>query len=146
MEHVNEIMEQQNEIMEKIHESLTANQSSKSYIEAAVTCSLTVGFTGATLKGWITFNDQSKGKIHFKSGKIHGHKWYFVGAGALPSVKVLIPEKVEKTGSFEASGSVAGGALMLYSKDGTPIFEVPFPVAGAGAPYWKANGDVNYTK
>ena len=138
-------MENAKEVLEQLHEHMTQIKNDGEYIEAALTCSLTVGFAGATLQGWITYNNQHYGKVYFEAKMITQHAMFFAGAGALPSVQVLVPERIKNEGRFEASGSFVGGGLMLFSQDGTQVLEAAFPVAGAGAIYWSAQGEVHFT-
>lgn len=142
-------METASEIIQLIHEQMekTNSMATTAFVRSTVTCSLTIGPSGAILKGWITYNDERYGKIYFESGKIREHSGLFAGGGlALDNFMVLVPQQVQSPGKFNAHGVLAGGTLMLQSDDGTPVFKEPLALAGTGFPGWSAVGETHFEK
>ncbi len=138
------------EVMQEIHnEQLKVKIGNGGYVNATVTCSLTVGPAGANLQGWITYNDGKLGKVHFISGTIREHAGACAVAAAIPdAMLVLEPGEIQSHGSFAASGGgliVVGGALTLFNADGVVILQ-GLPLAGTGTPYYEVKGECNFER
>jgi len=133
-------------------EQILADQNQKeagvsSRESAAVSATLAVNERQQTggMHGWITYIDrEAPNKVYFPATKITLTKGEFAGGVAVPTLALAPDQVAGKTGTFHAGGFGPGGLLQMWV-DGVPLFAVRLPVAGAGAGYWRIDGEVRFS-
>ncbi|HEY2738492.1 MAG TPA: hypothetical protein VGK45_08810 [Thermoanaerobaculia bacterium] len=137
-------------IAELVHQILgeTKEEAVTDRETAFVSVTLAVNDEGPEggMHGWITYTDRPEpNKVYFEATKVTRHQGYFAGGFAGLSL-TLDPKTVAgKTGTFHAGGVFAAGLLQMWI-DGTPVFAVRLPVAGAGGAYWRIDGEVRFSR
>jgi hypothetical protein len=135
------------ELVEQIvadHEQKDASVSSREGAAVSVTLAVNGLLGTGGMNGWITYDRPGPNKIYAAAGKLGERKGLFAGGGAWPAL-VLSPDKIAgKTGTFDAIGSGPAGLLQMWI-DGTPVFAVRLPVAGAGLGDWRLTGEVRFS-
>jgi len=121
-------------------ENVVADAPDREY--AAVSASVSWGYTGGNMQGWLTF---ASTKVYFSATSITFHENFFAGGGAFPTVAVLKPELLKgKTGSFKFYEDSRGNERMQMFLDGKDVLGASLLIWGVGLGR-KLEGRVHFT-
>ena len=131
------------EITKQIRGSVN-DASTESWSDAALTLSWSVGPSGGSIKGWITYYDGRK--IHI-TGTESSKTGTAAGAAALPWIRVLDWDQMPESGEFDLSGFGLLGATIHLRENGQYITN-PSGIASTSAAGWdfKMKGKCSYKK